>query len=61
MCYISTRANTEKTFGDFLADNWEMLLKQVFSRSGGGNGLLTKPSDDAEEPTERAREEALAR
>jgi MoaA/NifB/PqqE/SkfB family radical SAM enzyme len=32
MCYISTRANTEKTPGDFFADNWEMLLQQLFSR-----------------------------
>jgi MoaA/NifB/PqqE/SkfB family radical SAM enzyme len=32
MCFISTRANTEKTLGDFLADNWEMLLQQFLSR-----------------------------
>jgi MoaA/NifB/PqqE/SkfB family radical SAM enzyme len=32
MCYISTRANTEKTPPDFLADNWEMLLQQLLSR-----------------------------
>jgi len=32
MCYISTRANTEKTLGDFLSDNWEMLVRQVFGR-----------------------------
>lgn len=33
-CYISTRANAEKKFGDLLADNWEMLMGQVFSRTG---------------------------
>ncbi len=31
-CFISTRANTEKTFGDLLADNWGMLVGQAFSR-----------------------------
>lgn len=31
-CYISTRANTEKTLSDFLADNWEMLLGGIFKR-----------------------------
>ncbi len=29
MCYISTRANTEKKLGDFLADNWGMLTSRV--------------------------------
>ncbi len=29
MCYISTRANTEKTLADFIADNREMLLRQI--------------------------------
>jgi MoaA/NifB/PqqE/SkfB family radical SAM enzyme len=28
-CYISTRASTEKTAFDFLADNWEMLLGRI--------------------------------
>ena len=28
MCYISTRANTEKTLADFVADNWEMLVRR---------------------------------
>ncbi len=32
MCYISTRANTEKTLRDFIADNWEMLARQMLSR-----------------------------
>ncbi|UCF19818.1 MAG: radical SAM protein [Gemmatimonadota bacterium] len=31
-CYISTRANTEKTLADFLADNREMLLERFFKR-----------------------------
>jgi MoaA/NifB/PqqE/SkfB family radical SAM enzyme len=31
-CYISTRANTEKGLGDFIADNWEMLAGQIFGR-----------------------------
>ncbi len=31
-CYISTRANTEKSLGDFLSDNWEMLVRQIFGR-----------------------------
>ncbi len=31
-CFISTRANTEKKLGDLFADNWEMMVKQVFSR-----------------------------
>jgi len=30
-CFISTRANTEKRFRDFLADNWEMLVRRAFS------------------------------
>ncbi len=29
MCYISTRANTEKKLADFIADNWDMLARQV--------------------------------
>jgi len=33
-CYISTRANTEKTFGDFVADNWGMLVGRAFSGKG---------------------------
>ncbi len=28
-CYISTRANTEKTLKDFVVDNWDMLTRQV--------------------------------
>jgi MoaA/NifB/PqqE/SkfB family radical SAM enzyme len=60
MCYISTRANTEKTFGDFLADNWEMLVKQIFSRPGSTNGLPSKPSGGADEFADAEREEALA-
>ena len=39
MCYISTRANTEKTLGDFLTDNWEMLFRQIFKRSNGSSPL----------------------
>ncbi|HSG82886.1 MAG TPA: radical SAM protein [Gemmatimonadota bacterium] len=31
-CYISTRANTEKTLVDFFADNWEMMAGQIFGR-----------------------------
>lgn len=31
-CFISTRANTEKTLADLLADNWAMLARQVFGR-----------------------------
>jgi MoaA/NifB/PqqE/SkfB family radical SAM enzyme len=47
-CYISTRANTEKTFADFVADNWGMLVKQVFG--GGKNGALltAEPSGAAD-------------
>ncbi len=31
-CYISTRANTEKRMGDFISDNWDVLMKAIFSR-----------------------------
>ncbi len=44
-CYISTRANTEKTLGDFVSDNWEMLVKQVFRRgTKGARPLAESPS-----------------
>jgi MoaA/NifB/PqqE/SkfB family radical SAM enzyme len=29
MCYISTRANAEKTLKDFVVDNWELLLARL--------------------------------
>ncbi len=28
-CYISTRANTEKTLKDYLIDNWDLLSRQI--------------------------------
>lgn len=61
MCYISTRANTEKTIGDFLADNWEMLVKQIFSRSPGRHDVPGKVPEDAEVLAGAEREEALSR
>ncbi|MBI3082592.1 MAG: radical SAM protein [Gemmatimonadetes bacterium] len=32
MCYISTRANTEKTPFEFVADNLQLLLERIFRR-----------------------------
>ena len=32
-CYISTRASTEKTFRDFLADNWQMMTTRSRGRA----------------------------
>ncbi len=49
-CYISTRANTEKKFGDFLSDNWEMLAGQIFSRK-------KKPVEEEEPATAPAEDE----
>jgi MoaA/NifB/PqqE/SkfB family radical SAM enzyme len=43
MCYISTRANTEKTLRDLVADNWTMLARQLFSRPRTGS---TGPAED---------------
>jgi hypothetical protein len=49
-CFISTRANTEKTFGDLLADNWGMLVWQAFSRKPK---LVKQPEEaPAEAPAE---------
>jgi MoaA/NifB/PqqE/SkfB family radical SAM enzyme len=65
-CYISTRANTEKKFGDFFADNWEMLAKQVFSRPKRGTPATVEPTVAAnvasatDEQPERKRQSAAA-
>jgi MoaA/NifB/PqqE/SkfB family radical SAM enzyme len=56
MCYISTRANTEKTLGDFLSDNWEMLFRQIFKRKSVGPPALPLVVDA--EPSARRRETA---
>ncbi len=59
MCYISTRANTEKKLGDFLADNWGMLVGKVFARrapqlAAGAPGVSAPEPTQAEpESTER--------
>ncbi len=59
MCYISTRANTEKTLGDFLADNWGMLVGKVFGRrtpqpaAGVPRISAPEPTPAEPEPTER--------
>ena len=31
-CFMSTRANAEKTFRELVADNWEMMARQAFGR-----------------------------
>ncbi len=64
MCYISTRANTEKTLADFLAENWEMLLRQAFPRKRAKGEitwpLSAGPPADGEEQAERERHPAAA-
>ena len=65
-CYISTRANTEKTLADLLADNWEMLVRQAFSRRkpapvGAEPDVAAAPSaGDSSEPEPRQRRSAAA-
>jgi MoaA/NifB/PqqE/SkfB family radical SAM enzyme len=52
-CYISTRANTEKTLNDILADNLGMLVKQIFSRKPKSVAPAEEPAAipaEAEEP-----------
>ena len=46
-CYISTRANTEKTLVDFLADNWGMLVGQVLGRRSPPPEPLAVPAPEA--------------
>jgi MoaA/NifB/PqqE/SkfB family radical SAM enzyme len=63
-CYISTRANTEKTLADFFADNWEMMFKQIFSRPkrpvGAGEALAgeIKPAAEANRQSDISRSAA---
>jgi hypothetical protein len=65
-CYISTRANTEKTFVDFLADNWEMLMRQAFKRrkpvpvSADVDIEPSLPTGHSSEPESRRRRSAAA-
>lgn len=47
MCYISTRANTEKTLIDYVADNWEMLARTVIRRKPQ---VVTGPQAEVPEP-----------
>jgi MoaA/NifB/PqqE/SkfB family radical SAM enzyme len=43
-CFISTRANTEKTLGNVLSDNLGMMVKQAFSRKP----KAVQPAEEAE-------------
>ncbi len=68
MCYISTRANTEKTLGDLLSDNWGMLVQQTLPwgkkrRSLRAQAaLVTNGSDpQPQEKQPEARQSATAR
>lgn len=53
MCYISTRANTEKTLPDYLVDNWDMLMRRILPwrkpRSLELNGEVSGEEDAAHE------------
>ena len=65
-CYISTRANTEKTFADFLADNREMLIRQAFSRrrpspvSARAASAPIQSTGDSSEPSPQRQRSAAA-
>ena len=63
-CYISTRANTEKTLGNLVADNWQMLVKQVFSRPKKGTPVTAEPAamaDTAPATSEKIEEKQRQR
>ncbi|UCC72899.1 MAG: radical SAM protein [Gemmatimonadota bacterium] len=54
-CFVSTRANTENTFGNLLADNWEMLMRQAFARKK----KTVKAADEEPAPAREDSEEPV--
>ncbi len=62
-CYISTRANTEKTLTDIVADNWEAVVKKWFTGktlSAGEPAMPDEQEEDSESPRDVPERKVLS-